>query len=365
MTIPFVDLKRQYISIKKEIDDAIQGIITNTSFIMGPDIKELEKEFAIVHQAKFGVGVSSGTSALFLALLALGIKEGDEVITVANTFIATAEAISQTGAKPVFVDILEDNYNIDPKKIKEKITKKTKAVIAVHLYGHPADMDAVNAVAKEYNLKVIEDAAQAHLAEYKNNPIGTLSDASCFSFFPGKNLGAYGDAGMVLTNNEELAKKIAVLRNHGRLEKYEHLMVGYNERLDTLQAAILRVKLKYLKEWTEKRRRNAALYNELLKDAQGIVTPRENDYAKSAWHLYVIRSEKRDAIKEALQKNKIQSGIHYPIPLHLQPAYKCLGYKEGDFPVSENYSLQILSLPMFPELTEQEITQVVEVVKQV
>lgn len=363
MTIPFVDLKRQYLSIKGEIDAAMSGIINNCSFIMGKDIKEFEKEFAASHKAEFAVGVSSGTSALFLSLLGLDIGAGDEVITVANTFIATAEAISQVGATPVFVDIEKDNYNIDPLKIKDKITRKTKAIIAVHLYGHPADMDKVNAIAKEYKLKVIEDAAQAHLAEYKNKFVGTLADAACFSFFPGKNLGAYGDAGMVLTGNKELADKISILRNHGRLEKYEHLTVGYNERLDTLQAAILRVKLKYLPAWTKKRRQNAGLYNKLLKNLDGVVTPKESDYAKSSWHLYVIRTDKRDTVKKFLEENKIQNGVHYPLPLHLQPAYKHLGYKEGDFPVTEDYSRKILSLPMFPELTQEEIAQVVETVK--
>lgn len=363
MTIPFVDLKRQYLAIKNEIDTAMSGVIENSSFIMGEEVGEFEKEFAASHKAEFAVGVSSGTSALFLALLGLDIGRGDEVITVANTFIATAEAVSQVGAVPVFVDIEEDNYNIDPRKIKDKITKKTKAIIPVHLYGHPADMDKINAVAKEYKLKVVEDAAQAHLSEYKNKFVGTLSDASCFSFFPGKNLGAYGDGGMVLTKTKELAEKISILRNHGRLEKYEHLTVGYNERLDTLQAAVLRVKLKYLAGWTKKRRQNAALYTRFFENVVGVVAPKESGFAKSSWHLYVIRTDKRDKVKKFLEENKIQCGIHYPLPLHLQPAYKHLGYKKGDFPVTEDYSRKILSLPMFPELTEDEIRLVAETVK--
>ncbi|MHC2995807.1 MAG: DegT/DnrJ/EryC1/StrS family aminotransferase [Candidatus Atribacteria bacterium] len=362
--IPFVDLKAQYNSIKDEIDEAIQNVLNNTSFIMGNELKKFEVEFARFCDVKYAVGVANGSDALFLALRACGIGEGDEVITVPHTFISTSEAISNVGGKVVFVDIDPKTYTIDVSKIEEKINEKTKAIIPVHLYGQPADMDPIMKLAKKHNLKIIEDAAQAHGAEYKGKKVGSIGDVACFSFYPGKNLGAYGDAGMVVTNNDEIAEKIKLLRNHGRItKKYEHEIEGYSSRLDNLQAAILRVKLRHLDIWNESRRRNAKKYNELLSSISGIIAPYEADYAKHIYHLYVIRAEGRDELREELKSKGIATGIHYPIPLHLQPAYNYLGYKEGDFPITERCSQKILSLPMFAELTGEQIDKIVELIK--
>ena len=364
--IPFVDLKAQYDSIKDEIDNTIQNVINNTSFIMGEELKKFEEEFAWFCDVKYAIGVANGSDALILALRACGIGEGDEVITVPHTFIATTEAISNVGGKVVFVDIDPKTYTIDITKIEEKINERTKAIIPVHLYGQPADMDPIMKLAKKYDLKVIEDAAQAHGAEYKREKVGSIGDVGCFSFYPGKNLGAYGDAGMVVTNNEEIAEKIRLLRNHGRItKKYEHKIEGYSSRLDNLQAAILRVKLKYLNKWNDMRRSNAKKYNELLNNIGGTITPYEAEYAKHVYHLYVIGVEKegRDKLREELRSKGIATGIHYPIPLHLQPAYRYLGFKEGDFPVTEKTSREILSLPMFAELNDQQIEEIVELIK--
>ena len=364
--IPFVDLKAQYNTIKGEIDKAIQNVLNTTSFIMGEELKKFEVEFARFCDLKYAIGVANGSDALILALRACGIGEGDEVITVPHTFISTAEAISNVGGKVVFVDIDPKTYTIDVSKIEEKINKKTKAIIPVHLYGQPADMDPIMMLAKKYNLKIIEDAAQAHGAEYKEKKVGSIGDVACFSFYPGKNLGAYGDAGIVITDNEEIAEKVKLLRNHGRItKKYEHQIEGYSSRLDNLQAAILRVKLRHLNKWNESRRRNAKKYNELLSNISGIITPYEADYAEHVYHLYVVRVEKkgREKLKEELKSKGIATGIHYPIPLHLQPAYKYLGYKEGDFPITENASQEILSLPMFAELTGVQIEEIVKIIK--
>lgn len=357
--IPFVDLKAQYDSIKDEIDEAIQNVLNNTSFIMGEELKKFEEEFAKFCDVKYAIGVANGSDALILALRACGIGEGDEVITVPHTFISTTEAISNVGGKIVFVDINPKTYIIDVSKMEEKINERTKAIIPVHLYGQPADMDHIIELAKKYNLKVIEDAAQAHGAEYKGEKVGSIGDVACFSFYPGKNLGAYGDAGMVVTNNEEIAEKIKLLRNHGRItKKYEHYIEGCSSRLDNLQAAILRVKLRYLYKWNKSRRRNAKKYNELLKNIGGIITPYEAEYAKHVYHLYVIRTENRDKLREELKSEGVVTGIHYPIPLHLQPAYNYLGYKRGDFPVTEEASQKILSLPMFAELSNEDINKI-------
>ena len=363
MNIPLVDLKRQYLSIKKEIDGAIQEVIDKSAFIMGENVQGFENEFAKFCRVKYGVGTSSGTTALHLALVACGVKQSDEVITVPYTFIATTEAISQTGAKVVFVDIEDKSYNMDSEKIEQAITQKTKAVIPVHLFGQPADMDKIMKIAKKHKLIVIEDACQAHGAEYKGKKVGGLGDIACFSFYPGKNLGAYGDAGMVVTDNKELAEKMRLLRNHGYQEKYYHQVEGYNYRMDAIQAAILRVKLRHLEEWTEKRRRNAKLYDELLK-GRGVKAPREMEYAKHVYHLYVIGIEKREELHLRLKENGIAAAIHYPLPLHLQQAYRHLGYKKGDFPISEACSERLLSLPMFPELTEEEIERIVDIIKE-
>ena len=363
MKVPFVDLKRQYSSIKPEIDAAIQDVLDNTAFIMGENVKNFESNFAKFCGVKHAIGVSSGTSALHLALLGAGIKPGDEVITVPNTFIATAEAISHAGAKPVFVDIDKETYTINVSKIKDKITEKTKAVIPVHLYGQMVEMDDLMELAQDNNLKIIEDSAQAHGAEYKCRKAGTIANSGCFSFYPGKNLGAYGDAGMVTTNDDEIAENVKILRDHGRSDKYEHKIIGFNHRIDALQAAILNVKLKYLNGWTDARRKNAKLYNELLSNVD-VVTPVEKEYSKHVYHLYVIRTKKRDELQKYLKTHGIATGVHYPIPLHLQPAYSHLDYKEGDFTVTEEYSGEILSLPMFGELTEEEIEYVVEKIKE-
>lgn len=364
MRIPLVDLKKQYDSIKDEIDKAIKHIFEKGEFILGEEVRNLENEFSSFCNARFAIGVSSGTASLHLALLVCGVGSGDEVITVPHTFIATAEAITYTGARPVFIDIEEGTYNIDVSKIEEKINKHTKAILPVHLYGQPVDMDPIIELAKRYNLKVIEDAAQAHGAEYKGKKVGSLGDVGCFSFYPGKNLGAYGDGGMVVTNSEVIAEKVRMLRDHGRKEKYIHLIEGYSYRLDNLQAAILRVKLKRLDKWTELRIKHAELYRKLLKDEEEIRLPICKDWAKHVYHLFVIRTKRRDDLGKWLNTKEVSSGIHYPLPLHLQNAYEYLGYKRGSFPVTERCVGEILSLPMFPELSEEEIEYVAEKIKE-
>lgn len=355
--VPFADLKAQYKSIKKEIDAAINNTLENTSFIMGNAVCNFEKEFASYCEAKNCIGASSGTSALLVALKAAGIKEGDEVITTPHTFIATAEAISELKAKVKFVDINEETYTIDPDKIKKMISKKTKAIIPVHLYGQPADLDPINEIAEKNNLIVIEDCAQSHGARYKGKRV-PVSRIGCFSFYPGKNLGAYGDGGAVVTDDGEIAEKCRMITDHGRKkgDKYVHSILGSNYRLDALQAAVLSVKLSHLDEWIKKRRSNAGRYNDLLKDI--VIVPREVEYSKHVYHLYVIRTEYRDRMQKFLNENGISTGIHYPLPLHLQPAYEGLGHKEGDFPITEKVCKEVLSLPMFPELTANQIEYV-------
>jgi len=361
--IPLVDLKAQYSILKSEIEPAVKSVLDRCDFIMGAGVSMFEEEFAEFTGGKFCIGVSNGTDAIHLALLACGIKNGDEVVTVPNTFIATTEAITMTGARVVFADIDSESYTIDVRQIKNKITKKTKAIIPVHLYGLPADMDTIMKIAKDEGLFVIEDAAQAHGAIYKDMGVGVIGDIGCFSFYPGKNLGAYGDAGAIVTNNEEFANKIKLLRDHGRRKKYEHEIEGFNKRIDTLQAAVLRIKLKYLKEWNEKRRKNAEIYSYALKDIDGVEVPVKIKDIKSVYHLYVIKAKDRDNLKEYLEKEGIATGIHYPIPLHLQSAYKYLGLKEGNFPVAEDTAKRILSLPMYPELSEEQIYYISEKIK--
>lgn len=362
--IPLVDLKAQYQSIKTKIDDAIHKVLTNCNFIMGEEVKKFEEEFALFCKTKYAVGVSSGTDALVLALKAIGIQPGDEVITVPNSFIATTEAITLAGGKIKFVDINLESYNMDTEKITSAITNKTKAIIPVHLFGHPADMDSILEIAKKHNLKVIEDAAQAHGAEYKGKTIGSLGDLACFSFYPGKNLGAYGDAGALTTNNPEIAKKLSMLRNHGRTKKYEHEYEGHNCRLDTIQAAVLRVKLKYISSWNEARRKHASFYKGLLRDYNKIILPEEQKGSKHIYHIFAIRIADRDKLMINLKNEGIGVGIHYPIPLHIQPAYRHLGLKEGSFPNTELVSKTLLSLPMYPELTNSQIKQICKILLQ-
>lgn len=362
MKVPFLDLKAQYETIANEITIALQKVLEKTAFAGGPFVEQFEKEFAEFYKSESAIGVGSGTSALWAALMGLGIGDGDEVITAPNTFIATAEAISVCGARPVFVDIDEQTYNINSELIEKAITPRTKAIIPVHLYGQIAEMDSIMEIARKHGLFVIEDACQAHGAEYKGR-IGCMGDASCFSFYPGKNLGAYGEAGAVVTNNTELADKMRMFRDHGQRKKYYHSIVGWNARMDGFQGAVLSVKLKHLAGWNELRRKNAQLYNDLLMDVEGVITPTEIDYAKHVYHIYTIRTEKRKQLMDALEKDGISCGIHYPVPLHLQEAYKSLGYKKGDFPVTEKCSEQIVSLPMFAELTSEQIEYVAGKIK--
>jgi dTDP-4-amino-4,6-dideoxygalactose transaminase len=362
--IPLVDLKAQYLSIKSEIDAAIQGVIDTTSFIMGPELRRFEEAFAAFCGTKYAIGTGSGTEALHMAFRALGIGPGDEVITTPHTFIATAEMLGPLGARPVFVDIDPQTYNIDPAKIEAAITPRTKALLPVHLYGQPAAMDPVLEIADRHGLTVIEDAAQAHGADYKGRRVGTMGRMAIFSFYPGKNLGAYGDAGAVVTDDDELANRVYMLRDHGRHDKYEHLIEGWGARMDTLQAAILRAKLTHLEEWNEARRRHAARYRELLAELD-IVLPYEPEHVQAVYHLFVIRVARRDEVWKELKSRGIGAGVHYPIPLHLQPAYRYLGYREGDFPVTEEAARQVLSLPMYPELTEEQLQEVAGALKDI
>jgi dTDP-4-amino-4,6-dideoxygalactose transaminase len=365
MNIQLVDLKAQYETIKHDIDSAIQDVVSETAFIGGHYIKKFEESFAWFCGVKHCVGVGNGTDALFIALKTLGIGAGDEVITVANSFIATSEAITQTSARVVFVDIDPRTYNIDTNKIEKKITSRTKAIIPVHLYGQPADMDPILALAKKHNLKIVEDAAQAHGAEYKGRRIGSIGDMACFSFYPGKNLGAYGDAGAIVTGDDVLAKKARMFANHGRVDKYDHEMEGVNSRLDGLQAAILGAKLKYLDAWSEARRKNASLYNECLKST-GLVTPREIADVKAVYHLYVVRTKKelRRKLQDHLKSKGISTGIHYPIALPNLKAYSYLNHNGNDFPEATKASEEILSLPMYPELSESQIQYVAQEIKE-
>ena len=363
MNIPLLDLKAQYKSIKPEIQKAINKVINNGQFILGENVKKFEQEFAKFIGVKYAIGVGNGTDALYLALRACGISKNDEVILPVNTFIATAEAITLNGAKPVFVDVNPETYNIDINEIEKAITKKTKAIVPVHLFGQSADMSPILKIAKKHKLCVIEDCAQAHGARYKNKIVGSIGDIGCFSFFPGKNLGAYGDAGIITTNNKILAQKIYILRNHGRLKKYKHTIEGINSRLDEIQATILRVKLKHLKSWNKDRQKNARVYDKLFKNINNIITPYIIKNTKSVYYFYIIRVKNRKKIQTKLKKEGVSTGIHYPVPLHLQPAYKYLGHKKGDFPKTEKLSKEILSLPIYPELTEKQIKFIVNIIK--
>lgn len=360
--IPFVDLKAQYLSIKQEVDAAILGILESCQFTLGSEVAAFEQEFAAYSKAQFGIGVNTGTSALHLALLAANIGEGDEVITVPFTFVASVAAIYYSRATPVFVDIDPRTFTMDPAKLEAAITKKTKAIIPVHLYGQCADMDPILAIAKKHNLVVIEDACQAHGAEYKGRRAGSMGDMGAFSFYPGKNLGAYGEGGLVTTNNAEYNRTIRMLRDWGAEKKYQHVLKGYNYRLEGIQGAVLRVKLRYLEKWTEARRTAAKHYAEHF-SGSAVRAPEALSHNRHVYHIYAIRTAHRARWQEALQAQGIQTGIHYPIPVHLLPAYADLGYKAGQFPHSELAANEVLSLPMFPELTAQQCETVATAVK--
>lgn len=357
--IPFLDLKAQYSSIKDEINAAVTKVLESSQFVLGEEVSAFEQEFSAYCDADYGIAVNTGTSALHLALLAAGVGTGDEVITVPFTFVATVAAICYTGARPVFVDIDPDFYTIDVTQIEKAITERTKAILPVHLYGQPAEMEAILKIARRYNLIVIEDAAQAHGAHYKGQKVGGIGDLGCFSFYPGKNLGAYGEGGIIITNNPEYAQVIRMLRDWGQENKYHHVLKGYNYRMDAIQGAILRVKLRYLEQWTEARRTHAALYDKFLADF-GFMTPPVGDHNRHVYHIYAVRSPQREQLKQKLHEQGIHTGIHYPIPIHLLTAYSDLGYQWGDFPHSEQAANEVLSLPMYPELTPAQIKTVAQ-----
>jgi len=360
--VPYLDLRAQLKPLRAELDAAIARTLDNCSFCLGPDVAQFEKDFAAFCGAQHALGFNSGTSALHVAMLLLGVGPGDEVITTPYTFIATSWAISYCGAKPVYVDIDEGTFNLDPKLIERAITPRTKAVLPVHLYGQPFDVDAVAAICKQHHLPFVEDAAQAHGAKYKGKSIGTFGAVSCFSFYPAKNLGACGEGGALVTNDAALAARAKSLREHGSTVRYHHDEVGYNYRLEGIQGAVLGVKLKHLAHWTRERQRVAARYAELLADTP-LQLPMVTAGNDSAWHLYTVRSPRRDELKKHLDANGVGNAVHYPMPLHLQKVYATLGHQAGDFPVAEKASREVLSLPMFPELTEAQIQRVADVVQ--
>ena len=388
MNIPLIDLKAQYQSLAEELNNATIGVLSSANYIMGENVLEFEKEFARFIGVKHAISVGNGTDALVITLKAMGIGEGDEVITTPFTFFATAETISAVGATPVFVDVDKDTFNIDVSKIEEKITSKTKAIMPVHIFGQAADMDEINVIAKKHNLLVLEDACQAIGGKYKGKKIGTLGDAACFSFFPTKNLGCAGDGGIIVTDNDDIATIARALRTHGSGEngqkaynllnnideeiktvknaddtvynplKYYNYLIGYNTRLDAIQAAILRVKLKEIDKWNEKRRKVVEIYNKELQN-NSLVTPVARDYNEHVYHMYILQSENREEVLEKLKKAGIATGVYYPVPLHLQKVYKNLGYKEGDMPVSEYLSHRTFAIPVYPELTEEQVNYII------
>jgi dTDP-4-amino-4,6-dideoxygalactose transaminase len=363
MNVPFLDLKAHHAPMLEEINRAIREVIDSSAFAGGPFVAEFEKDFAAYCHAKYAIGVGNGTDALWFALLALGVGPGDEVITVPNSFMATAEAISFCGAKPVFVDVDERTYTMDPAGLEKALTKRTKAVIPVHLFGQPADMDPILSFARKHGLAVVEDAAQAHGALYKGRQVGTLGDAACFSFYPGKNLGAFGEAGAIVTNSEEVQEKVRILRDHGQARKYHHTMIGWNGRMDGIQGAVLRIKLRYLEKGNDLRRTHASRYDLGLRDVEDVVTPFRAGNLQHVYHVYALRVQNRDEIMRSLADKGVASAIHYPIPIHLQEAYADLGYELGDFPIAERCAIEFLSLPMFPELTPGQLDMVIEGVK--
>jgi len=362
--VPYLDLRAQYRSIKPEIDAAIARVLESCQFVLGAEVAAFERDFAIYCQASECIALNSGTSALHLALLAAGVGPGDEVITVPFTFVASVAAIIYAGAKPILVDIEPRSFTIDPKNIESAITPQTKAILPVHLYGHPADMDPIMEIARRRRLVVIEDAAQAHGAEYKGHRVGSIGDIACFSFYPGKNLGAYGEGGAVTTSNPKYAETVRMLRDWGQDRKYHHLLRGYNYRMEGFQGAVLGVKLRHLDQWTEARRKIVAQYNERLAHLD-IDTPVEMPWARHVHHVYTVRSRDRDGLQAALRAEGIQTGIHYPIAVHMQPAYADLGYGAGDFPHSEAAAREVLSLPLYPELSSQSVAQVAAAVSEV
>ena len=372
--IPFNDLSLQYTSIKKEIDQAVSDVFQSGQFIGGKNLRAFENEFADFCGAPCAVGVGSGTEAIHLALLTCGVQPGDEVITVPNTAVPTVSAISFSNAIPVFIDVDRETYTMDPDRLEDYLKKRhrkdsskkfrrIKVILPVHLYGHPADLDSILKIARRFELKVVEDACQGHGSLFKGKAVGTYADFGAFSFYPTKNLGGYGDGGMVISRDEKSKTTLLRLRNHGEDKKFHSVIKGFNSRLDEIQAAVLRVKLCYLTDWNEKRRKLAYLYNRLLKDSS-VITPKEKGYAKHNYHLYVIRSNNRDELKEFLKRKKIGASIHYPIPIHLQPAYLDLGYRIGDFPVTEHIAEEILSLPMYAELQQESVDKVVKAIEE-
>jgi len=357
-TVPFVDLKAQLATIRPEIDAALASVLDAAQFVLGDEVAQLEREFAAYVEAGHGIAVNSGTSALHLALLALGVGEGDEVITVPHTFVATVGAILYTGARVVLVDIDARSFNMDPERLARAITPRTKAIVPVHLYGQPADMDAILDIARGHGIPVLEDACQAHGAEYRGRRVGALGEIGAFSFYPGKNLGAYGEGGMVVTNDAALARKARMLRDFGQEAKYHHAFAGYNYRMESFQGAILRVKLRHLDAWTEARRAHARRYGELLAGSAEVEIPVTMPWARHVHHIYAVRTGERDRLRAKLDGAGVQTGIHYPVPVHLQPAYAGMGYRPGDFPQSEKAASEVLSLPMFAELTDEQIDAV-------
>lgn len=363
MRVPFLDLKPQYHSIRTEIAEAISRVLDSSHFILGPEVSQFEEAFAKAHDCNYCVGSNNGTSALHLALWALGIKKGDEVILPVNTFIATAEAVLLCGATPIFVDH-DEYYHLDPDDVERKITRRTRAIIPVHLYGQIANMPEIFSIARHHNLSMLEDAAQAHLASLDGKKAGAWGSATGFSFYPGKNLGAYGEAGAIITQDAALADMMRKLRDHGSEKKYTHVVAGHNYRMEALQGAILNVKLQHLEAWTSARQNNASIYDRLLSNIPNIVTPGVRSKASHVYHLYVIQADNRDALQQFLSEKEIATGLHYPIPLHLQPCFKYLGYKEGAFPNAERAAKRILSLPMYPELAQEQIEFVAESIRE-
>lgn len=361
--IPFLDLRAQYALIQQQIESAVTNVLRSGHYVLGDEVKAFEEEFAAYCGTRHAIAVNTGTSALHLALIAAGIKAGDEVITTPFTFIASAAAIRYIGARPVFVDIDPKTFNIDPNKIEAAITPRTKAILPVHLYGQMAPMNDILIIAARHGLAVVEDACQAHGAEYDGQRAGSIGVSGCFSFYPGKNLGAYGEGGIVVTSNDEQARKIRMLRDWGQERRYHHVMEGYNYRMDAIQGAILRVKLRQLEAWTEARRARARLYTKLLAGSD-VIVPAEMDGNRHVWHVFAVRSSDRDGLRARLQHEGIETGLHYPVPVHLQPAYADLGYKRGDFPEAEAAADSVLSLPLYPELSERDVAYIADAVRQ-